>query len=419
MKSVGCRTNQSELDSITRSLDEIGLTQCQDFHEADFSIINTCAVTRESEKKSLDVIRRVWNAGNSFLLLTGCCVEAGTSELPEDSNRVKLFSNSAKGLIVDEVFKIASVREHAGSKRSAPDHAKSTHLHSRPIIKIQEGCSCFCSYCVVPFLRGTPRSIGYDDIKKEIERSIFEFPCEIVLTGTNIGLFRDPASGLGLAQLMQRILEEFPHVYIRLSSIELNDIDDELIRLFEHDRVRNHLHIPLQSASDFVLARMGRNYSYENYRRRVLELKKLIPGIGITTDVMVGFPGESDEDFEMTCKAVAELEFLKIHVFRYSSRAGTRAARFDGQIPEGVKSRRSRQLINMGEEIGLNCKRRFLGQILSCTAEKRLKDEVYLGTSQNYIKLLIRGNNIKEGMVLNCLVKKEEGDRFVADFVDE
>lgn len=347
-------------------------------------------------------------------MLTGCCVEAGTSGLPENSDRVKLLSNSAKDLLIDEVLKIAGFRIS-----NTPDHAKSTRLHSRPIIKIQEGCSCFCSYCVVPYLRGAPYSIGYDDIKNEIERSIFDFPCEIVLTGTNIGLYRDVVSDLGLAQLMHRILEEFPHVYIRLSSIELNDIDDELLRLFEHDRVRNHLHIPLQSASDFVLARMGRNYSYEDYRRRVTELKRLIPGIGITTDVMVGFPGESDEDFEMTCRAVAELEFLKIHVFRYSPRARTMAAHFDDQVPGDIKTRRSRQLINMGEEIALNCKRKFLGHILSCTVEKKLKDEVYLGTSQNYIKLLIRADNIKEGMVLNCLVKKEEGDRFVADFIDE
>jgi threonylcarbamoyladenosine tRNA methylthiotransferase MtaB len=345
-------------------------------------------------------------------------VEAKTPELPKDSDRVKLFSNSAKSRIVDEVLRIAGVRELAHSKQRAPDHAKPVHLHSRPIIKIQEGCTCYCSYCVVPFLRGVPRSIGYEDIKKEIERSIFEFPCEIVLTGTNIGLFRDMASGLDLAHLMQRILEDFPHVYIRLSSIELSDIDDELVGHFEHNRVRNHLHIPLQSASNSVLARMGRNYSYEDYRRRVMELKKLIPGIGITTDIMVGFPGESDVDFMMTCRAVAELEFLKIHVFRYSPRMGTRAAHFDDQIPEDIKSVRSRQLINLGGEIGLNYKRRFIGQVLSCTAEKRLKDEVYLGTSQNYIKLLIRGDNIKEGMVLNCQVKKEEGDRFVADFID-
>ena len=339
--------------------------------------------------------------------------------MPDDSDRVKLFPNSAKNLIVDEVVKITHAGGAAGGDSSVVKRESFTRLHSRPIIKIQEGCSCFCSYCVVPFLRGVPRSVGYEDISREIERSVFDFPCEIVLTGTNIGLYRDPSSGMGLAQVMQRILEDFPHVHIRLSSIELNDIDDELKKLLENERVRNHLHIPLQSASDSVLSRMGRNYSYEDYRREVKGLKGLIPGIGITTDIMVGFPGESDEDFELTCKAVAELEFLKIHVFRYSPRAGTRAVLFDDRVPEALKTIRSRRLIDIGEEIGLSYKRKFMGKILSCTVEKKLKDKVYLGTSQNYIKLLIRGENIKEGMVLNCLVKSEEADRFVAVSIED
>jgi len=345
-------------------------------------------------------------------------VDARISGFQDDGNRIISFSNSVKSKIVDRVLMITGNKDNGSGNNSVQDSVAFSRIHSRPIIKVQEGCSCFCSYCVVPFLRGAPRSIKYYDIRKEIEQKVFEYPCEIVLTGTNIGLYRDPVSGSGLAHLMRRILGEFHQVYIRLSSIELGDTDEELIELFGHERIRNHLHIPLQSASDSVLVRMGRGYRYEDYQQKVIKLKELIPDIGITTDIMVGFPGESDEDFQMTCKAIKELEFLKIHVFRYSPRIGTEAASFDNQAPEDVKSIRSRYIIKLGDEVGLNFKKKFIGRKLSCAAEKMLRRDLYLGTSQNYIKLSLRGKNIKEGMILNCRVKREEGRRLLADVVD-
>lgn len=342
IESLGCRLNQSEIESVSTALQNMG-------HDivisgaADIYIINSCAVTGRSERKARQLIYRALEktggSGRERIIVTGCATEA----IKNDGN-ITYVSNDHKYLIPEIIEGVAAGYGTMKASRfgyEAPLKCSTNRVN----LKIQDGCNNFCSYCIVPLMRGEPQSRPYDDILTEFMLLLEHGYREIILTGVNIGKYDD--SGKDLAALVRGILGLDGDFRLHLTSLDPDSATDELISLFAERRMVRHLHLSLQSGSDPVLRRMNRPYTRSDYISTVNRLKAIDLDFNFTTDVIVGFPGETDEEFRDTVSLVKEAGFSHIHTFRYSPRPGTEAALMDDAVPEIVKTERSREIIDL------------------------------------------------------------------------
>jgi threonylcarbamoyladenosine tRNA methylthiotransferase MtaB len=415
INTLGCKTNQSESDYIASCLIEKGYQFVNYNNRPQISIINTCTVTSESDSKARQLIRRIKQINPGIkIIVTGCFTVFNKDFLTGcNNNSIIVVGNEDKYEIPIIVSKIAGEpycdANHFNASYSDADYTDtgslssihidaSSHVHcnfmrSRPFVKIQDGCEQECSYCIVPKVRGGYSSVPSSQILKEVkefEKMGFE---EIVLTGIHEGkygvdLFNEKINSLPL--LIEEILKYSSIRRIRLSSIEINEIDSYFLKLIKNSdsRVANHLHIPLQSGSNRILKLMNRNYTREFYLDNIFFIKSLIPGIALTTDVIVGFPGETIKDFEQTIDVVKKIAFSKIHVFKYSPRINTPASVMKGQLSNKVKSERSYILRNLGDKLREDYMSSNIGRVLEVIYEKEDKKErISSGTSENYIKV--------------------------------
>lgn len=346
--SVGCRLNQAEADGLRAALSCAGYKPSPPEHSG-LCLVNTCTVTREADRSSLNLIRRLARLSpKPKILVTGCLAER------------------APGLLssIPGVDGILSLRER--------DRMSSLHLvlpqRSRAILKVQDGCDEGCSFCIASRLRGRPRSKPVERVKEEIAQLKSQGYEEVVLVGLNLTSYgRDLGTSLvGLLRALSPVLD-LPR--IRLSSLSPQAVTPELLGLFRELPLARHLHLPLQSGDPEVLERMGRNYTPEEYRRRVELAFKLVPGICIGTDLLVGFPGEDGPGFERTFELVSSLPIAYLHVFSYSKRPGTPAFELPETVSPNEKRRRSRTLRQLGVELSYRYRRGFLGQTLDGVAE--------------------------------------------------
>ena len=353
--NLGCKVNAYECEACAQQMEQIGYARVPLGEKADAVIVFTCAVTNEAARKSRQMIRRARKfCPDGIVAAIGCYTQIE----PDGGEAADLVLGTRHK---SELARFILEAEETRKKRkdvSIPEKEVFEPLsiqrfeeRTRAFLKIEDGCDQFCSYCVIPHARGRERSMDPDAVLSEMKR-ISEYHREIVLTGIHTGRY-GKEYGLSLADLIRRILREVPKLErLRLSSIEISEIDDPLLDLMEESpRIARHLHIPLQSGSDKILALMRRPYTKAEYLSRIEEIRRRIPGLSISTDLIVGFPGESDTDFEETAEFLGTCRFSFLHVFPFSPRSGTMAASMSGQIPADVKKERAKICLNLSEEL--------------------------------------------------------------------
>lgn len=275
-------------------------------------------------------------------------------------------------------------------------------LRTRSLVKVQEGCNQFCAYCIVPLVRGRERSLPLDEAVDEVKARVEMGYLEVVLTGTQIGAYRP-----SLELLIQRILAETGVRRLRLSSLQSRDITTELLALWQDEKLCRHLHLPLQSGSDPVLRRMRRGYSVDDYEKAVVMIREAIPDVAITTDIMVGFPGESDEEFEESHCFCQRMSFANIHVFPFSERPGTLATLMPEKVGERVKKERSERMLKLAKESARRFEVQFLGRTMRVLWEREVDDGVWVGLTDNYIRVFVQSDEPLKNRLSEVKVNEE------------
>ncbi|MBI4830300.1 MAG: tRNA (N(6)-L-threonylcarbamoyladenosine(37)-C(2))-methylthiotransferase MtaB [Candidatus Lindowbacteria bacterium] len=415
--TFGCKVNQCDSQILRETLNTWGLAETTsgkngNGREAEVIIINTCTVTEVADVKFRKALRRTRRENpTSLIAVTGCYANKihaagghieGADIIFEhgDFTRLKGFLEARKmdsrstirvedRLCGNDKERAENDREKGGNNKPPQSYFAE---HTRAFLKIQDGCDCYCAYCVVPTVRNRLWSERPENVIASVQSLASNGYREVVLTGIHLGFFGRDSGKDNLLELLKRIETECEIDRIRLSSIEINEVSDEMLELITASRkICHHLHLPLQSGDDDVLRRMGRRYSYSFYSKRIERIRAIIPDIGITTDLIVGFPGETDEQFMRTCECVQQTDFAKIHVFRFSPRAGTRAAAMDSQVPAGTISCRARNLIQAGDSVARRFKERFVGQTVDVLVERMTaKEGACTGLTSNYIRVQVR-----------------------------
>ncbi|MDY6892869.1 MAG: tRNA (N(6)-L-threonylcarbamoyladenosine(37)-C(2))-methylthiotransferase MtaB [Chloroflexota bacterium] len=377
LQTVGCKLNQAETDSLVYRFREAGYQIVAPNRAADIYLLNTCTVTHIADHKCRKLLRLAHRRNpHSIIVVTGCYAERAPGELSSIEGVGVIIPNSDKDNAVEIVKSIDGFRTNG--QKNSPHRIPS---HTRTLIKIQEGCQQHCSFCIVPRVRGPERSYCQDDIIAEIKTRVTAGYKEVVLTGTRIGRYRQPG---GLEGLIRRILEESDIQRLRLSSLEPYDLTPALVQLWDNKRLCPHIHLPLQSGSDSVLTRMRRPYSIAEYRRAASLAQEAIPNLALTTDIMVGFPGESDSEFEESYGFCEDIGFARIHVFPYSSRPGTCANEFADKVEDREKKRRTQLMLSLANTASRQFQERFLGQNVNVLWEEN-KNGIWYGTTDNYL----------------------------------
>ena len=438
INTLGCKVNLCESDDISRELAGLGFEITSFSDDPDFSIINTCTVTAESDRKVRQLIRRIKNAnGRAKIIVTGCFTGSNEKFLEEagidhiiNNDRKDSIPKLIAGLIGNNDFypscpddsrdvspaRIINVQKQGPEKQDhnvpgdpiavytgrTDDHHNIVR-HSRPLIKIQDGCEQNCTYCIVPRVRGRYKSVGLTDIIRKIDYIVDSGYEEIVLTGIHIGKYgvditvpqakgMDPAVR-DLGRLITEILDCTMIKRIRISSLEINEISTGLLEVIKNNsgRIAPHFHIPLQSGSDRILKSMGRPYNRDYFVQKIKEVREVLPDAAITTDIMVGFPGESHSDFKETLLLAKKLDFSKLHVFKYSPRPGTIASKIKEQMDPRQKSERSKKLRELGDRMRVDFINKKLGAKLLVICERQEKEKgTASGTSGEYIKVYFK-----------------------------
>lgn len=393
--TLGCKVNQYDTDSVVTQFVDAGYKVVDFAEEADVYLINTCTVTNLGDRKSRQMIRRAAKRNpHAKIVVMGCLAQTAPEEVVALEGVTLVVGTAGRGRILEEIEALergdqASLVDDIFQITEFEDLPALDFLgRTRATLKIQDGCNQFCTYCRVPYARGRSRSRQRESVLEQVDQLVEAGFAEIVLTGIHLGLYgQDLHPPLSLAQISKEIADTPGLVRLRISSVDPHEVTDELLDLVaNHPVLCRHLHIPLQSGSNQVLQRMKRNYSSEDFREIVQEIHKHIPEVAITTDVMVGFPGETEEDFLQTMELVREVAFSKIHVFPYSPRAGTVAARFPDQIATQLKENRSKRLIELGETLAQDFHSSFVGRDVEVLVEQQGKTEG-IGHTDNYLRV--------------------------------
>lgn len=409
--TLGCKVNQSESEALMKELAGGGVEVFNLNFErpsgVDFVVINSCAVTEKASLKSLQKIKLFKKKFQDCkIIFTGCLSKLEKKRI---QNFGADFIIEDKNEILGKILKqFLNVKIENKRKIHKP-----LVLHTRYFLKIQTGCSNFCTYCIVPYTRGfTEISKPPSCVLKEIEQ---ETPQEVVLCGINLGHYqaKEQNKNYKLSDLIEKILEETKVKRIRISSINPEDIDLKLVELIKkNSRLAPHLHISIQSGSDKILKKMNRRYSRQEVIDLINYLKNEIPDLNITTDMIVGFPTETEKDFQQTVNLVFKLPFLKVHVFPFSPRQGTVAFSLAGQVPEKVKKERAKILNHIQKIQGENIKKTYLGREFEVLFEEQ-KNGYWSGFSGNYLRVYKKSNENLKGKFLKVKLKKLFKDGFL------
>jgi len=391
--TLGCKINQYETDLMRQDLLSKGNTIVPFDAEADVYIINTCSVTAKSDYQCRQVIRSAVRRGRGAkVVVTGCYAETRPEELKSIAGVELVIGNRDKATIPDRIMKVASVSgREMPSTGSVP--LKALQGRTRGFLKIQDGCDNRCSYCIVPLARGDSRSAELSDVVNEFELLVQAGCPEVVLTGIHIGTYgSDLRPVTSLTKLLATLISKRYRTRIRLSSIEPNEITPEMIGFLGQGLCR-HLHIPLQSGDDTILTAMKRNYTCAFYLELLEKISQQVPGIALGADVMVGFPGEGDKEFQNTLDLVERSPLTHLHVFSYSPRPGTPAAEMKLQVSEQVKKERSEKLRNLGKKKNFDFRKKCLGSKLKVVLEdkKDANSGLLTGLTDNYVRVIVSG----------------------------
>jgi threonylcarbamoyladenosine tRNA methylthiotransferase MtaB len=390
--TLGCRVNQSESDIIEGNLRKLGWSTVDLAQNPDYCVINTCTVTAKSDYQSRQLIRRAVRSG-AKVIVTGCYSQLNHGEVKNIQGVFKVVSNINKYNIIN------MISNNNGCITSIPAN------RSRPYLKVQDGCNYACSYCSVPLARGKSRSIQVSEvIQKAVEIDAAGYH-EVVITGINLSSYGyDLEPQLKLSGLIKIILRKTRIKRIRLSSIEIRDINDELIELLEDERICRHIHLPLQSGNNTILRLMNRMYSSKDYIKIVEKILKRAPGIAIGTDIIVGFPGEGDGEFENTRKLLENMPLTYIHTFPFSQRPNTLAAKMANQNTSAVKKERVYELKALSDRKRMAYMVSQMHKILDIVVEEHRSDNMSIGTSSNYLKVKTPYNGYPKGAAIRVRI---------------
>jgi threonylcarbamoyladenosine tRNA methylthiotransferase MtaB len=395
VQNFGCRATQADGAALESLLAAKGLDACPERNAADLVILNTCTVTSSADDDVRQTIRRVHRENPAArILVTGCYAQRAPAELAAMAGVHWVVGNSHKTQIAELVTISGEAAPYHGNIHVGDIFAQHDFLsapvedasgdRTRPNLKIQDGCNNRCSFCIIPFVRGRSRSAPPEQVVEQV-RNLARRYREVVLSGINLGRWgREPGGTMRLAGLIRRLLAETDIERLRLSSVEPMDFSDDLLGLIaESPRIARHVHAPLQSGSDRILRRMHRKYRPRHYADRILKARRLMPDAAIGADVMVGFPGETDADFEDSRRFIESLPFTYLHVFTYSERPGTPAAADPNSVPMAVRKERNRVLRDLAAAKNLAFRRLMVGRTLSAVT----LHESGVALTENYLKV--------------------------------
>ncbi|MBR4152814.1 MAG: tRNA (N(6)-L-threonylcarbamoyladenosine(37)-C(2))-methylthiotransferase MtaB [Selenomonadaceae bacterium] len=415
-QTLGCKVNQYESEAMQKLFTAAGYEVAEEISAADVVVINTCTVTAVSSQKSRQMIRRAAKK-NCVLVVVGCYAQSEPEEISKIDGVDIIIGTKDRVRIVELVEAAINQREkilQVGNVNDIRDFEELPHTphRTRAFLKIEDGCNNFCSYCIIPYVRGRVRSRSLESIRAEcLELKAAGFK-EIVLTGIHIGAYgreqgkgiRD--KGISLIDAIKTVLDAANPLRLRLGSLESAELTDELIELIKNDkRICNHVHLPLQAGSDEILKAMRRPYTTKNFATLTARLVKEVPEISIGTDLIVGFPGETDKHFDETLSFIQSQPFSKIHVFPYSARTGTVAATLPNQIPPQIKKFRAGRALEISQAKSENFYKQFIGKTVEIIAETST-DGIVDGLTKNYIRVYVPDKNIRLGEVITVKVEK-------------
>lgn len=391
--TFGCKVNQYESNMMKERMLSSNFFYVENISESNIIVVNTCSVTNVADKKCLKMIRRIKREyPNSILVVAGCSSQ-NKQEIYENLDIDILIGNKDKSkidILLKEYIKTHKryVKFYNDRKLDFEDMLISDYNHIRAFIKIEDGCDNFCSYCIIPYVRGSVRSKNFETVIKEAKLLTQKGHKEIVLTGIHTGHYMD--NGYDLTDLINELSKIEDLLRIRISSIEITELNDKFLNMLStNKKVCDHLHIPLQAGSDEILKKMNRKYDLKYYEEKIKKIRMIRPDISITTDIIVGFPYETDELFNETLEFSRKMNFSKIHVFPYSIRLGTSAANMPNQVDESIKKERVKKLMDLSEIMEKEYYNKFVGKELDILVEE-CDNNVSIGHSSNY--LMIRLN---------------------------
>lgn len=413
--TVGCKLNQYETEWMGESLEKAGFKRVCFSEQADLYIINTCTVTAQSDYSSRQAIYRAFRRfPGSKIAVVGCYSEVDPELLNKLPGVSLVLGNEEKKRIGEVILE--RLYSETSDINEQKNRIAGRFKHTRALVKIQDGCNESCAYCIVPRARGKERSRDADEIVEEIKGLRDKGFKEVVLTGVHIGKYS--RSGMNLLVLLKKILAGTQVERVRLSSIEPKELDKELIELLTQEkRLCRHLHLPVQAGSNEILRKMRRNYTTDEYRDLIQNVFDRIEGVTLGADVMVGFPGESEEDFEKTCEFILSSPLSYLHVFSYSDRRGTLASEMKDKLTPQVIHKRSEILHQIGKEKWEKHLERFIGKKMEILVEgtKDKKTGRLIGLTDNYIRVLMEGDDGLKNKILEVKVVKREGKFLIGE----
>lgn len=405
IKTLGCKVNSYESEFIRNLLLSSGLKEVNE--NADVCIVNTCTVTNTADNKSKQVINNIKKHNpHAIVVAMGCFCQFREKEIKELINADIIIGNRDKSKILDYINEFEKTKKQIikfydmNNVEFEDMEVKKYNKHHRAFIKIEDGCNNFCSYCIIPYVRGRVRSKDFNKCIIEAQELVLSGHKEIVLAGIHTGQYNN--NGKRLSDVINRLSEIDGLERIRLSSVEIVELDEGMLDIIKNNnKFVSHLHIPLQAGSNHILKEMNRRYTREEFIEMVNNIKKLRPGISLSTDIIVGFPGETDEDFNDTLELSKEVGFSKIHVFPYSDRTGTVASRMKNKVDGNIKKQRVHKLMELSNEL----ERQYFEENLNKEVEVLIEEEKegnFYGFTSNYIPLKLQGNyNINEIYKIN------------------
>ncbi len=407
--SLGCKINRYEIEYIREILSEFEFSFSNDYNEADLIVVNTCTVTKKSENRSKQYIRKFIKSNpNAFVIVTGCAVQFTPENFADiegidlilgniEKDDFRLFFKKFKDLRKNEFPILFVNKKIVENNYSFPEHIISDFSNrTRAFLKIQDGCEHFCSYCIVPYLRGRYRSRPIENVIEQIKKFEDKGFKEVVLTGIHLGKYGMETKKSLLSLLLKRILEETSIERIRLTSIEPTELSDEIIEIIsQNNRICKHLHVPLQSGNDKILKLMNRKYTTDYYRKKILKLVDLVPDIGIGVDLIVGHPGETEDDFLITYNFIKELPPLYLHVFSYSDRPGTVSYKMPDKVSKNEIKSRTKRMIMLGMYKRGLFYNKFIGEKMQILVESEPDHEGFQnGLTSNFIRVYFKSNKV-------------------------
>lgn len=417
--TLGCKVNAYETEAMWQMFQKAGYKRVDFDQEADVYLINTCTVTNTGDKKSRQMIRRAIRKNpDAVIAVTGCYAQTSPAEVMEIPGVDIVIGTHGRDRLLEYVEQVKKTRvpinkvSNIMKQREFEEMDVPTFTNrTRATLKIQDGCNNFCTFCIIPWAKGLSRSRNPEKVLEQAKKLVDAGFQEIVLTGIHTGGYGEDLENYRLADLLWDLNKIDGLNRIRISSIEASQIDDRIIEILNtSNKMCRHLHIPIQSGDNTILKRMRRKYTAEEYRNKILRLHEAMPGVAITTDVIVGFPGETDEQFQNSYELIKSLGMYQLHVFPYSKRSGTPAARMPDQVPDDVKQKRVDKMIRLSKKLQFNYAKKFEGSVLEVIPEKIFQEDsnkrLLIGYSDNYLPVVFEADPAMIGKI--CRVRVDQ-----------